>query len=211
MSITQVIASLPEYPSRSNPAEFNAKAEAWMSAERAMVGQINAWAAQANAVKSAINADKLSVEAAAAQIFEAMGIPGYETSVAKTDAAQTFTAAQTFDAPVIIKNEVREVPTVAGSNSAYTINIANGTLFDLTLTNNCALTFPAATAGRQFTLLLNQDATGGRDVTWPSTVRWAGGTAPTITAAAGKTDMFSFLADGTYWLGCVSGQSWTRA
>jgi hypothetical protein len=42
-------------------------------------------------------------------------------------------------------------------------------------------------------------------------VRWAGGTAPALTATAAKTDVLSFLSDGTYWLGFVGGLLYTRA
>jgi len=138
-------------------------------------------------------------------------VQGYDANTAKKNTAQTFTAAQTFDGGLLITDEVRETPTVANTSTAYTVNIAAGTLFDLTLTGNCTFTFPTATAGRQFTLILNQDATGSRTITWPSTVRWAAGTAPTITATASKTDIISFVAEGTYWLGFVGGQNYTRA
>jgi hypothetical protein len=104
---------------------------------------------------------------------------------------------------------ISEPPTVANTSTAYTIGARS--LYDLTLTGNCTFTFPTATAGRQFTLVLNQDSTGSRTVTWPSSVRWPGGTAPTITATASKTDVFSFLAVGTYWLGFTGSQLFTRA
>lgn len=116
-----------------------------------------------------------------------------------------------LDRPLITSDEIRETPVVANTGTAYTIDIAGGTLFDLTLTGNCTFTFPTATAGRQFTLVLNQDSTGSRTVTWPSSVRWPGGTAPTVTATASKTDVYSFLAVGTYWLGFNGGQVFTRA
>lgn len=124
---------------------------------------------------------------------------------------QTITGAKTFDGGIIITSEVREVPTVANTTTAYTIDIAEGTIFDLTLTGNCTFTFPADQAGRQFKLLLTQDGTGSRTVSWPSDVRWPGGTVPTLTTTASRTDIFSFVNDGTYWLGCTSGQNYTRA
>jgi hypothetical protein len=108
------------------------------------------------------------------------------------------------------KNMIESVAT-ANTGTAYTVDITAGTLFDLTLTGNVTFTFPTATAGRQFTLLLKQDATGSRTITWPSAVRWPAGTAPTITSTAAKTDVISFVADGSYWLGFVGGQNWTRA
>ena len=138
-------------------------------------------------------------------------VQAYNANTAMLNAVQTWASAQTFDAALIITDEVRETPTVANTSTAYTVDIAAGTLFDLTLTGNCTFTFPTATAGRQFTLIINQDATGSRTITWPSTVRWAAGTAPTITATASKTDIISFVAEGTYWLGFVGGQNYTRA
>jgi hypothetical protein len=138
-------------------------------------------------------------------------IQAYDADTAKLDVANTWAAAQTFNAGLIIADEVRETPTVANTSTAYTVDIANGTLFDLTLTGNCTFTFPAATAGRQFTLILKQDATGSRTITWPSAVRWVSGAAPTITPIASRTDVISFVADGTYWLGFVGGQNYTRA
>ena len=118
--------------------------------------------------------------------------------------ANSWAGLQTF-------TDLRETMVTANTGTAYTINLANGTLFDLTLTGNCTYTFPSAVSGKQFTLLQKQDGTGSRTVTWPSNVRWASGTAPTITATAGRTDVISFVCDGTYWLGFVGGQNYNRA
>ncbi|MDH4418917.1 MAG: hypothetical protein QE485_17035 [Acidovorax sp.] len=118
--------------------------------------------------------------------------------------ANSWTGLQTF-------RDIRETIVTANTGTAYTINLASGTLFNLTLTGSCAFTFPLAVSGKQFTVLLRQDGTGMRSVTWPSSVRWAAGTAPTITAAAGRTDVISFISDGTYWLGFVAGQDYTRS
>lgn len=138
-------------------------------------------------------------------------VQGYDADTAKLDVAQTWSAAQTLNGGVIITDEVRETPTVADTSTAYTVDITAGTLFDLTLTGNCTFTFPTATAGRQFTLLLKQDGTGSRLPTWPSSVRWPYGVAPTLTTTAAKTDVISFIADGTYWLGFVGGMQFTRS
>jgi hypothetical protein len=133
-------------------------------------------------------------------------------SAIQADATSTFTGAQTFDGGLVVTAAVQETPTVANTSTAYTVDLANGVLFDLTMTGTpVVFTFPTATAGRQFTLMLKQDGTGTRLATWPASVRWAGGTAPTLTTTAAKTDVISFLADGTYWLGFVGAQNFTRA
>ncbi len=41
-----------------------------------------------------------------------------------------------------------------------------------------------------------QDATGSRTITWPASVKWAGGSAPTLTITASKADMIYFYYDG---------------
>lgn len=105
---------------------------------------------------------------------------------------------------------IEETPIVANTGISYTIS-STRSFHDLTLTGNVTFTFPTATAGRQFTLLLKQDATGSRTITWPTNVRWAGGTAPTITSTANRTDVISFVAEGAYWLGFVGGLDYTRA
>lgn len=102
-----------------------------------------------------------------------------------------------------------EVVTAASGAATYIIPAPSTSTMDLiTLTANCSLAFPTAAAGESFLLALVQDATGSRTVTWPAAVKWAGGTAPTLTTTPGKTDVFSFVClDGTHWLGFVPGQN----
>ncbi|HWB39074.1 MAG TPA: hypothetical protein VG604_02415, partial [Candidatus Saccharimonadales bacterium] len=102
------------------------------------------------------------------------------------------------------------VNTVANSGSSQTLpDVTADTIHYITLTANCTLTFPTAAAGKSFTVVLLQDATGSRTVTWPGTVKWAGGSAPVLTTTANKTDVFSFMCvDGTNWLGFIAGQTY---
>lgn len=98
----------------------------------------------------------------------------------------------------------------ANTGTAFTIDLANGTVQYLTLTGNCTYTFPTPVAGKSFILIQRQDATGGRTVTWPSTVDWPGATAPTLTSTANRVDKFVFTAiDGSNWLGSNAGQNYT--
>ena len=142
--------------------------------------------------------------AAADSVLAAIGKLQAQVSLRAPRDAPSFTSTATFQG-------VRETVTVANTGTAYTVANTATSILDLTLTGNCVLTYPAPSGGGQFTLLLKQDAAGSRTVTWPSTVRWAGGTAPTLTAAAGRTDGVTFLSDGTYWLGFVGGLNFTRA
>jgi len=94
------------------------------------------------------------------------------------------------------------------SSTAVTLALTNGTVQIVTLTGNATITMPPAVAGKSFTLLLKQDATGSRTVTW-ATVSWPSATAPTITATANKMDKYIFISDGTYWYGATAGQNYT--
>jgi len=101
-----------------------------------------------------------------------------------------------------------ETPFTANSSTAITLALTNGTFQIVTLTGNATITMPTATSGKSFLLLLKQDGTGGRTVTW-STVKWPGNTAPTITSTASRQDIFSFFADGTNWYGVTVSQNYT--
>src|SRR3989344_2189573 len=103
----------------------------------------------------------------------------------------------------------------ANSGTAYTVNIANGNVFHIFLNANCTFTFsnPAASCTTSyFTLLLKQDG-GSRTATWPSTVLWAGGSAPTLSTAAGAYDTVSFMTTdgGTSYLGFAGGLNFAAA
>ena len=136
-----------------------------------------------------------------------------------TDQSATFAGAlvsptittPTINTPTITAPTITgytETVVVANTGTAYTINIVNGTVQILTLTGNCTYTFPTPTAGKSFTLLQLQDATGSRTVTWAASVKWPSSTSPTITGTASKGDKFVFTADGTYWWGSVAGQNY---
>lgn len=126
------------------------------------------------------------------------------TTVGDTD-TQTLTN-KTLTNPTVT-NYV-ETPYSANSSTAITLALTNGTVQIITLTGNATITMPTATSGKSFIMYLKQDATGSRTVTW-STVKWAGGTAPTITSTASRQDILSFFADGTNWYGVVVGQNYT--
>jgi len=126
------------------------------------------------------------------------------TIVGTTD-TQTL-SAKTLTNPTVT-NYV-ETPYSANSSTAITLDLTNGTVQIITLTGNATITMPTATSGKSFIMFLKQDATGSRTVTW-STVKWAGGTAPTITSTASRQDILSFFADGTNWYGVVVGQNYT--
>ncbi len=63
----------------------------------------------------------------------------------------------------------------------------------VTLGGNRTLAISNATVGQIFLIRLLQDGTGSRTVTWFTTIKWAGGAAPTLTTTANKADEFIFM------------------
>ena len=109
-----------------------------------------------------------------------------------------------------------ETVVTANSGTTYTIDLSEGNVFNITLTNNCAFTFanpPASGTAGSFTLILTQDATGGRTVTWPGAVEWLGGVVPAITATADRADIFTFVTinAGTRWFASMSAANYDTA
>lgn len=105
----------------------------------------------------------------------------------------------------------RETVVSANSTASYAMNCSTANIFNLTLTANCTLSFTNIPSGVSFgvTLALKQDATGSRTVTWPANTRWSGGTAPSLTTTAGKTDFVSMvtLDAGSNWYAFVGGKN----
>ena len=66
MSISQTITALPTPPSRSDPTNFDTRADAFLGALPTLATEVNTWAGQANSTASTVSSDKSSAQAAAA-------------------------------------------------------------------------------------------------------------------------------------------------
>lgn len=80
-----------------------------------------------------------------------------------------------------------------------------------TLTGNVtSVTLPTSvipqTSGT-LSLVFTQDATGGRTITWPSSVKWPEGIALQPAAGANAVSMINLLWTGSQWLGMMGGKS----
>jgi len=167
------------------------------------------WATSATLTASAI---MLGGGAGAAPTTTTTGT-GVVTAI--NNAVNTTGGLVTVDGTATLTNKTLTNPTVtnytetlftANTSTAITVALTNGTVQQLTLTGNATITMPTAAAGKSFIIMLKQDATGSRTVTW-STVSWPAATAPTITSTASKQDIYSFFSDGTNWYGVTVGQN----
>lgn len=81
----------------------------------------------------------------------------------------------------------------ATDGATVTFDLSAGQIQQVTLGGNRTLAISNEQAGQVFVLRLIQDGTGSRTVTWFSTIKWAGGSAPTLTTTAAKTDVLGFI------------------
>jgi len=95
--------------------------------------------------------------------------------------------------------------------ATLTLSLANANVFSVALTGNTTFAFTGATNSRacSFALYVRQDATGGRTVTWPTSVRWANATKPSSSTGASQLDIFVFesINGGTTWYGSLVGNN----
>ncbi len=129
---------------------------------------------------------------------------GATADAALPKAGGTVTGTVVFEAAI-----TEDAVTLTGTTT--TIDLATATNFVHTLTGATTYTFsnPATTGNATaFTLKIIQDSTA-RAITWPASVDWAGGTAPTLTATSGGVDVFVFytIDGGTTYYGFTAGQA----
>ena len=129
---------------------------------------------------------------------------------ANTLATMNVTKMNTSVQNVVVFNSTHiALGNVAG---AATINTQQGTYFSANTSGGCTWSFTGGADSSKatgFTLELTSGAgnTGtAYTQTWPTAVKWPGGTAPTLTRGETAVDVLIFLTDdgGTNWRGALS-------
>jgi len=109
-------------------------------------------------------------------------IQAFDADTAKTDVAQTFSAAQ------------RGTITTLTDGATVTPDFAASNNYTLTLGGNRTIANPTnLTAGQSGSIFLVQDGTGSRTAAWGSYWDFAGGTAPTLTTTASAVDRIDYV------------------
>lgn len=150
--------------------------------------------------RTALELTELAITTPAANVAAFLETPtSANLAAALTD--ETGTGAAVFGTNPTLIGYTEATVAIGNSGTSKTISLANGTFQTVTLTGNCTFTMPTATAGQSFILKILTGA-GSFTATFTS-VKWSGGTAPTITTTASKYDLASFIADGTAWSGSI--------
>ena len=109
-------------------------------------------------------------------------IQAFDADTAKTDTAQTFTAAQ------------RGTITTLTPGTTVTPDLAVSNNFTLTPAQNTTIANPTnITAGQSGSIFIVQDGTGSRTAAWGSYWDFAGGVAPTLTTTAAGCDRVDYV------------------
>lgn len=95
-----------------------------------------------------------------------------------------------------------------GSTTTFNCSLGNYATWTIGATGR-TLAFSNIKVGQIVIVRVLQDGTGSRTITtYPGTVKWAGGSAPTLTATANKADLLGFLCTGSgTYDGFVVGQN----
>ena len=119
-----------------------------------------------------------------AEIADEVGttVQAFDADTAKTDVAQTYTAAQ------------RGTITTLTDGATVTPNLAVSNNYTLTLGGNRTIANPSnCTAGQSGSIFLVQDGTGSRTAAWGSYWDFAGGVAPVLTTTANAVDRIDYV------------------
>jgi len=101
------------------------------------------------------------------------------------------------------------VTALGNTGTAINLDVTSGNVFTATLTGNAVITlrYPIATGSSSFTLVLTNDGTAGRTVSWAGgSFLWPGGAAAlSRTTAANAVDVWFFFTNngGTTWYGAI--------
>lgn len=113
-------------------------------------------------------------------------VQAYDADTAKTDVAQSFTAAQ------------RGSVSALTDGSTVTPDFAVANNFSLTIGGNRTLANPTnLTAGQSGVIVITQDATGGRTLAFGSYWKFSSGTAPTLTTTASAVDVLAYYVESS--------------
>ena len=113
-------------------------------------------------------------------------VQAYDADTAKTDVAQSFTAAQ------------RGSVSALTDGATITPDFALANNFSVTLGGNRTLANPTnLTAGQHGVIVITQDGTGSRTLAYGSYFKFPAGAAPTLTTTASAVDVLAYYVESS--------------
>ena len=95
---------------------------------------------------------------------------------------------------------------IGNAGASRTFDLTEGNFFSVTIDQATAFTFSNPPASGNFGAFVMEVTNGSAfAITWPVTVDWPGGTAPTLTASGKDQLVFTTRDAGTNWYGFVAG------
>ncbi len=134
------------------------------------------------------------------------------TSTTTTADAALPKAGGTLSGAIVAADQIISAPVMKdyaetkAAMAAHDVDLTLGNVQTYTLSGNQTLTFsnpPASGSAGSFTLIVTNGASA--TLTWPTSVDWAGGTAPTLTASGIDILTFTTIDGGTIWYGFLAG------
>ena len=115
--------------------------------------------------------------------------------------AQVALAASDVADDLITSAKLNYSETTLTDGSTVSWNASTEDVAKVTLGGNRTLgSASSGTTGQFISLLIIQDGTGSRTLTWNAAYEFAADTAPTLTTTAAKGDLFVFRYNGSKWL-----------
>jgi hypothetical protein len=115
--------------------------------------------------------------------------------------AQVALAAGDVADDLITSAKLNYSETTLTDQATITWNASTEDVAKVTLAGNRTLgSASSGTTGQFISLLIIQDGTGSRTLTWNAAYEFASDTAPTLTTTAAKGDVFVFRYNGSKWL-----------
>lgn len=106
----------------------------------------------------------------------------------------------------VLKDYAVEGSAIDDTGAAATLDLSVANFFSATQDEACTFTFSNPPASGDFGGFILELTNGGAfSVTWPASVDWPGGTAPTLTAAGVDQLVFTTRDGGTTYFGFVAG------
>ena len=130
-----------------------------------------------------VRIDAVGITTATTRVLTA---PDADVTIAGLEAAQEFTKTQNFNATTL--TDAASISWDASTNQVTSVTIAD------------SRTMAAPTNmvdGAVYVITVIQDGTGGYTMSWNAVFKFAGATAPVVTATANARDTFVFISDGT--------------